>query len=265
MKQFIMFMNNSLLFLFIIGISASAVAQTNDWQLIWQDQFSKDGKPDTSKWSFTGRGKSAWNCYCTDDPTTAIVKNGQLYLSGIVSIDPADTASYQTGCIETKHKFSFKYGKLEVRAKVPQAQGSWPAIWLMPENSIYGGWPKSGEIDVMEHLNHDSLFYQTVHSYYTHMLHHVNNPKHGGIAPIDPGKFNVYGMEWYPDRMDFLINGKKTFSYSRIDNDTTKTQWPFDQPFYIILDQALGGWPGKIKNDELPATMIVDWVKVFKR
>lgn len=258
-----------LFLLLLIAVNTSAqttktTAKEPGWKLVWHDEFSTNGKPDSSKWSFTGRGSSPWNCYCADGPSTATVKNGKLYLSGIVSKGPSDTAHYQTGCIETKHKFFFKYGKLEVRAKLPKAQGSWPAIWLMPEKSIYGGWPKSGEIDVMEHLNDDSIFYQTVHSGYTYIEKHTENPSHSGIASFNPGQFNVFGMEWYPDRMDFFINGEKTFSYPKLKNGPSN-QWPFNQAFYIILDQALGGWPGRVDKDDLPAVMEVDWVRVYEQ
>lgn len=246
-------------------IDAHAQTRLKGWDLIWQDNFSKNGIPDSAKWSFTGRGRSAWKCYCFDSTTTAIVKHGKLLLSGIVAEDPSDTASYHTGCISTKGKFFFKYGKLVVRAKLPQAQGSWPAIWLLPETNAHGGWPKGGEIDVMEHLNHDSIVYQTMHSYYIDKLHHQNNPEHYTTAVFYPGKFNTFGIEWFPDRVDFFVNGHKTFSYPKLKNDTTRTQWPFDRPFYILLDQALGGWPGKIDNKELPATMEVDWVRVYQK
>lgn len=246
-------------------IYAHAQSGHKGWKLMWQDNFSKNGIPDTAKWSFTGRGRSAWKCYCFDSETTTIVKDGKLLLSGIKSNDKSDTATYHTGCISTEGKFFFKYGKLVVRAKLPQAQGSWPAIWLLPETNAHGGWPKGGEIDVMEHLNHDSIVYQTIHSYYIDKLGHQNNPKHYAVAPFKPGRFNTFGMEWYPDRIDLFVNGKKVFSYPKIANDTTGTQWPFDQPFYILLDQALGGWPGKIDNQELPATMEVDWVRVYQR
>ena len=140
-----------------LGFSSPVKSQANNWNLIWQDEFSKDGKPDSTNWNFAGRGKSDWNCYCSDDTSNSMVKNGRLYLSGIVSKGAADTAQYQTGCISTKNKFSFKYGKLEVRAKLAKGQGSWPAIWLLPE---HGSWPKGGEIDVMEQLNFDTIFYQ---------------------------------------------------------------------------------------------------------
>ncbi|TAN13942.1 MAG: glycoside hydrolase family 16 protein [Chitinophagaceae bacterium] len=247
-------------FLFI-----SSNAQSQRWKLIWQDEFSKDGIPDSSKWSFAGRGKSPWDCYCYNDTAASVVKDGRLLLKGIVSGGSSDTVHYQTGCITTKNKFFFQYGKLVVRAKLPQAQGSWPAIWLLPETNKHGGWPEGGEIDVMEHLNHDSIVYQTMHSYYIDKLHHESHPEHFSTAFFHPGKFNTFGMEWYPDRIDFFVNGHKIFSYPKIKDDTTGTQWPFDQPFYILLDQALGGWPGKINNAELPATMEVDWVRVYKR
>lgn len=246
----------------LLVFSFSCVKSQTNWKLIWHDEFSINGKPDSTKWSFAGRGKADWNCLCTDDTTTAVVRNGFLFLNGIVSKEASDTAGYQTGCIQTKGKFSFKYGKLEVRAKLSQGQGSWPAIWLLGEN---GHWPNNGEIDVMEHLNFDSIFYQTMHSYYIDRLGNKNNPKHYATAPFNVGEFNTFGMEWYPDKIDLLINGKKTFSYPRISNDSSINQWPFDQPFYIILDQALGGnWPGPVNKKDLPQQMIVDWVRVYQ-
>lgn len=248
--------------LFVFAFSSSGKSQSTNWKLIWHDEFSKDGKPDSTKWSFSGRGKADWKCYCADDTATAFVKDGFLYLKGILSKDASDTAKYQTGCIETKGKFSFKYGKLEVRAKLSQGQGSWPAIWLLGEN---GNWPNNGEIDVMEHLNFDTIFYQTMHSYYIDKLKNKNNPKYFTTAPFKVNEFNTFGMEWYPDRIDLLVNGQKTFSYPRLQNDSTHSQWPFDQPFYIILDQALGGnWPGPVNNNDLPQQMMVDWVRVYQ-
>lgn len=251
-----------LLFLFQVLFSSCSKSQTSNWKLIWQDEFSTNGKPDSTKWSFSGRGKADWKCYCTDDTATAYIKDGFLYLNGILSKDASDTAKYKTGCIQTKGKFSFTYGKLEVRAKLSQGQGSWPAIWLLGQN---GSWPNNGEIDVMEHLNFDTIFYQTMHSYYIDRLKHKDDPKYYTTASFKVNEFNIFGMEWFPDRIDLLINGQKTFSYPRIREDSTHTQWPFDKPFYIILDQALGGnWPGPVNDNDLPQQMIVDWVRVYQ-
>ncbi len=251
-----------LLVSFQLLFSSCTKSQTPGWKLTWSDEFSTNGKPDPAKWSFSGRGTANWKCYCTDDTATAFVKDGFLYLNGILSANSTDTATYNTGCIQTKGKFSFKYGKLEVRAKLSQGQGSWPAIWLLGED---GAWPNNGEIDVMEHLNFDTIFYQTMHSYFIDKLNHKHDPKYFTTASFKVNDFNVYGMEWYPDRIDLFVNGHKTFSYPKIQNDTTGKQWPFDQPFYIILDQALGGnWPGPVNKKDLPQQMIVDWVRVYQ-
>ncbi|PTX18058.1 beta-glucanase (GH16 family) [Pontibacter mucosus] len=255
------------LVLLILCAGCTAIPQKAkpvEWVLLWDDEFETDGAPDPAKWSFSGRKSPDWACYCADNPSTTFVKDGQLYLRGILNEDPADTAKYQTACIQTKDKFAFKYGKVEVRAKLSKGKGSWPAIWLMPQESKYGGWPNSGEIDIMEHLNYDSIVYQTLHSHYIDNLQQKTNPVYFATPPFREGEFNTYGLEWYPDRLDFFINGQKTFSYPKIKN-ANSSQWPFDEEFYIILDQALGGnWVGSIKDEDLPVQMVVDWVRVYQ-
>lgn len=244
---------------------STGITQEGNWKLVWQDEFSISGKPDTAKWRAAPRRKPDWACYCFDDTTTAVVHNGTLLLKGIKSEAGTDTTQFQTGCIDTKGKFSFLYGKLEVRAKLPQGGGSWPAIWLMPQDNKYGDWPRSGEIDVMEHLNFDTIFYQTLHSSYIDQLNKKDFPKYFATTAFEVGAFNVFGMEWYADRIDFFINGRKTFSYPKIKEDDTAAQWPFDQPFYIILNQALGGkWPGPVNEAHLPQQFEIDYVRVYQ-
>lgn len=254
------------LLLFCCSLSATAQEQKKKWRLVWKEEFKHDGHPNESKWEFAPRKKANWACYCFNDTSTAVVSKGKLLLKGIVADKSSnDTAQYQTGCIHTKGKFSFLYGKLEVRAKLPQGKGSWPAIWLMPEESKYGGWPHSGEIDVMEHLNYDTIFYQTLHSHYIDGLQQKHNPKYFNTTPFKTGDYNVYGMEWSKQKIDFYINGKCTFTYSKLQNDITGVQWPFDQKFYIILNQALGGsWAGPIGDKDLPQQMEVDYVRVYQ-
>lgn len=255
----------ALLLICLLGGQHAAAQNGKQWKLVWQDEFSGEGKPDSTKWRFSGRAKPDWACFCFDDTTTVVVRNGHLLVKGIVAKPGTDTARFQTGCVQTKGLFSFRYGKMEVRARLPKGQGSWPAIWLMPEKAVYGGWPKSGEIDVMEHLNRDSFFYQTLHSAYIDELKKKDHPKHFATAAFEPDAFNMFGMEWYPDRIDFLINGKLTFTYPKIEADTTGRQWPFDQDFYIILNQALGGnWPGPVDETVLPQVMAVDYVRVYQ-
>ncbi len=254
---------------FWTGISACALnvsvdSDDKEWKLVWNDEFENDGTPDTAKWSFSGRRSPNWACYCTDSPGNAWVAGGKLYLRGTSATNPDDTARYNTGCIQTGGKFSFQYGRLEVHARLSRGQGSWPAIWMMPARSVYGGWPLSGEIDVMEHLNFDTIFYQTVHSDYIDNQKQRTNPVYYATAPFKTGEFNTFGLEWYPDRLDFFINGAKTFSYPKVEV-AGSSQWPFDQEFYIILNQALGGsWPGPVNPEHLPVQMEVDWVRVYQ-
>ena len=246
------------------GCKATENADSKKWKLVWADPFSGNGMPDSEKWGFAPRRSPDWARYCTESRETVEVKDGKLYLRGILNKSEKDTAKYQTGCIHTKDHFAFKYGKVEVRAKLAEGKGSWPAIWMMPQHAKYGGWPKSGEIDIMEHLNSDKKVYQTIHSSYVDLQNQKDNPPYYTTAPIKPGAYNVYGLEWYPDRLEFFVNGSKTLSYPR-KKGANSEQWPFDQPFYLILDQALGGsWVGEIHDDDLPVEMAVDWVRVYK-
>ncbi|UOG77367.1 glycoside hydrolase family 16 protein (plasmid) [Hymenobacter tibetensis] len=243
------------------------LAQTSsvNWKLVWADEFNKNGKPDPEKWGFASRSSPDWACYCTDTLATTFVQNGELYLRGIINRDATDSVKYKTGCIQTKGKFAFKYGKVEVRAKLGKGKGSWPAIWLMPQQNKYGFWPHSGEIDIMEQLNSDSIFYQTLHSNYIDQLKQKTNPVYFNTSPYQVGEYNVYGLEWYPDRLDFFVNGRKTFTYPKVVG-TDPTQWPYDQDFYIILNQALGGkWVGEIHDQDVPVQMAVDWVRVYQQ
>jgi beta-glucanase (GH16 family) len=235
------------------------------WKLLWEDDFGKQGSPDPAKWSFAGRKSPDWACYCADTSATTYVKNGRLYLKAMKNQDPTDTAAYKTACLHTRDKFSFTYGKIEVKARLPKGKGSWPAIWLMPQDSKYGGWPDSGEIDIMEHLNRDPVIYQTLHSHYVDKQKQKTKPVYFATTPFKEGEFNIFGLEWYPDRMDFFVNHRKTFSYPKTAGADYQ-QWPFDQAYYIILNQALGGnWVGSIDDRDLPVEMVVDWVRVYRK
>jgi len=254
------------LFSLLFAMNHKSLAQEHleNWDLIWQDEFNYEGKPDAKKWSFAPRKPVDWACYCADNDATRYVKNGKLHLRGVLNTKPEDTVKYNTGCIRTTDKFSFKYGKIEVRAKLDKGKGSWPAIWMMPQDPQYGGWPHSGEIDIMEQLNYDTIVYQTLHSNYVDIQEKKAVPKYFKTVPYKVNAYNVYGLEWYPDRLEFYLNGEKTFTYPKIENADSK-QWPFDQEFFIILDQALGGnWVGSIKDEDLPVEMLVDWVRVYQ-
>ncbi|WP_316815408.1 glycoside hydrolase family 16 protein [Pedobacter nyackensis] len=238
--------------------------ENKKWKLIWEDDFS-GSVLDNSKWSKIPSGKSDWNKHMSSDSACYRQSDGKLYLRGIKNPDTLkDPRPYLTGGIYSKGKFAYQYGRIEVRAKLESAQGAWPAIWMLAEQDKYGKYPRNGEIDIMEHLNFDSIIYQTTHSYYTLDLKQKTNPVHSGTAKLDINEFNVFGLEWYPDKLVFTLNGKETFRYPR-KLDVDPSQWPYDQPFYVMIDQQLGGsWVGKVDPDQLPVQMIVDWVKVFQ-
>lgn len=236
-------------------------AKPHKYRLVWQDNF-KGTTFDKRSWTKIPRGSADWNRHMSDADSLYAVKDGKLTLRGVNNhTEKQDTARFITGGLYTKDKRTIGYGKVEVRAKLSSAQGAWPAIWMLPNN---GTWPDGGEIDIMEHLNHDSIAYQTVHSYYTYVLKHDNEPPHFATLPIKRGEFNTYAVEILPDSLVFSINGKTSFSYPRI-NTTEKGQYPFGIPYYLLIDMQIeGSWVGKANPEQLPVEMEVDWVKFYE-
>ena len=271
-KSLIIFFFLSIPFLFP-GTSVFATDGNNKWKLIWEDQF-EGNELDTTKWSLISTQPDQydrapdWKKHKIADEQVYAVENGSLYLKGMNNPgNPDDPRPFLTGGVDSKGKFSFLYGKIEIRAKKECAQGAWPAIWMMPEESVYGGWPHSGEIDIMEHLNYDSVIHHTVLNRYTNVLKNTTNPPRGiGNIKADVMEWNIYGLEWRPDVLIWTVNGIETFRYPRVKGlDPEMKQWPFDQPFYFILSQQLGGsWVGEVDPDDLPVSMIIDFVKVYQ-
>lgn len=239
-----------------------AVAKSPKWKLVWSEEF-KGHTFNPEVWSKIPRGHVDWNRHMSDFDSCYAVRDGNLILRGILNNScPNDSAPYITGGLYTKGKKTFENGRLEIRAKLGEAGGAWPAIWLLPEN---GEWPNGGEIDIMEHLNHDSIAYQTVHSHYTYTLKMENNPPHSSTGRIKRNDYNVYAVELYKDSVSFFINDIHTFTYPRIQTDK-EGQFPYDRSFYLLIDMQLGGsWVGKVNKKGLPVEMKIDWVRFYKR
>lgn len=242
-----------------------------EWKLVWEDQF--DGKePDSAVWTRIPRGKVDWNNTMTLADTCFSMRDGNLVLRGIRAYDGCnDSVEYLTGGLYTKGKKVFSDGRLEIRAKLHGAGGAWPAIWMMPDPTFCEGgesvcrWPFGGEIDIMERLNHDSIAYQTVHSNYTQNLGIRETPLSHSTGAINPDDYNVYAVELSGDSISFYINDNPTFSYPRIETDK-EGQYPFNKPFYLLIDMQLGGnWVGAVNPEELPVEMMVDWVRFYKK
>ncbi len=251
-----------LLLLFAFGCSVTKETTKISSKPTWQAEFN-GASLDTSKWTKIPRGRSDWNRHMSDFDSLYAVRDGKLILRGIRNHDlAADTARWITGGLYTKGVKSFGYGKIVIRAKFENAQGAWPAFWMLPVNA---SWPNGGEKDIMERLNRDTIVYQTVHSPYTLDLGIKEHPLSHVTAPIRPDTFNTYAVERYPDRLVFYVNGKKTFVYPKIKTDK-KGQFPFDEhPFYLLIDMQLGGsWVGEVDPGDLPVKMEIDWGRFYK-
>lgn len=244
--------------------TAKPKEKTQKWRLVWKDDFKKAGRLDTTKWSKIPRGGSDWDKYMSPREDLYEVKDGHLILHGIINDRPdQDTARYLTGGVWTKDKFAVMFGKIEIRARLGEAQGSWPAFWMLAQDEKYGHYPKNGEVDIMEHLSYDSVVYQTIHSHYTLNLKQ-ETPQRFTTAPIDREGYNTYGVEFYPDRVVFTLNGEPTLTYPKIETDL-EGQFPFDQAYYLLMDMQLGGsWVGAVDPATLPVKMEIDWVKVWE-
>ena len=251
-----------------VSCSSSKKATTmSGWKLTWSDEFNYKGFPDSTKWGYNtggnGWGNNELQYYTAKDTLNAIVENGLLKI--IARKQSKENRSYTSARLLTKGKVDFKYGRIETRSKLPAGRGTWPAIWMLGKNIDEAKWPLCGEIDIMEHVgyNKDSIF-GAIH---TEAYNHIKGTqKIKGIfinSPYD--SFHVYSIDWTPEKIDFMMDG---VVYNQITNKhlTTK-EWPFDQPFFLIINLAIGGgWGGKMGVDEniFPAVMEVDYVRIYK-
>lgn len=246
-----------------INSGSIATKQNNSWKIVFEDHFNTDGRFDENKWEYCTRGKAAWARYLTSSPDYVYQSNGNLNLKMDNSAIVGDTIPYHAAGIQTKGKFSFLYGKIEVRAQFKAGKGSWPAIWMMPETSRYGNWPKSGEIDIMEHVNNEKYIHQTIHNASSTNQKGVSTSTH--TSTYYENQYHVYSVVWETDAVHFYINDTLQYTYYRLE-DADYESWPFDQPFYVILNQSGGlGWPGRVDDRVLPFEMKVDWVKIYQR
>ncbi|HAQ38060.1 MAG TPA: glycoside hydrolase [Saprospirales bacterium] len=240
------------------------------YKLIWSDEFEYSGLPDSSKWGFETKGNAhGWGnnekqFYTERNLSNAVVEDGVLKI--IARKEQKENKNYTSARLSSQAKAAFKYGLIEARAKLPAGKGTWPAIWMLGSNRLTAGWPDCGEIDIMEHVGYEpDSVHGTIH---TAAYNHIKGTQKGGSVFIeDPySAFHVYGIEWTPDRMDFLLDGKV---YYYVENEhLSDKEWPFDQPFYLIMNVAIGGnWGGKkgIDDSIFPVEMIVDWVRVYQK
>ena len=239
-----------------------------DWQLAWSDEF--DGSAiNTNNWTFDiGNGFSGWGnhereCY-TRRPQNVCVTNGILHI--IAQKEFYGGQNYTSAKLKTWGLFSKKYGRFEFRAKFPGGQGYWPALWLMPEHSTYGRWPASGEIDIMENKgNNPTVVRGTIH--YTGADGRHLQSAGGYTFPRNDGvtNFHVYLLEWTTNTISWYVDGQWYETQTRWSTAGGAYPAPFNQPFYIIMNLAVGGNYGgdPDTNTVFPGDMQVDYVRVY--
>ena len=233
------------------------------WRLVWSDEFS-DGKTDTESWNRCPESTPDWARHMSSHDELCQEKDGVLQLHAVNRPkDSDDKRPYLTGGVQSKGKRSIQKGRIDIRARFDCAQGFWPAIWLMPDAAV--PWPSGGEIDIMEHLNHENRVFQTVHSRHT-LEKRQPQSQSSFITEIDPHAFNVYSVAINEDSIEFYLNGTLTGTYHRM-NPEAEDQFPYpDYPYYVILSAQLGGeWVGHIEPEELPVRMDIDYVRFYSR
>lgn len=242
------------------------------WDIVWQDEF--DGESlDINKWSHEVGGHGFGNNelqYYTDDSSNSFIDNGILHIrakyepAGIGS--PNNLRNFSSARLRTVGKGDWQYGRIDVRAKIALGQGIWPAIWMLPSDWIYGGWPKSGEIDIMEHVGHDEgRIHGSVH---TESYNHIIGTQRTNSKLIENVKtlFHIYSIEWSEQKIDFFIDDTLHFTFKNDFTNDFRT-WPFNERFHLLLNVAVGGnWPGPPNNTTVfPQDMEVDYVRVYEK
>jgi beta-glucanase (GH16 family) len=246
-----------------------------EWTLVWADEFDL---PDGSRlnpefWNYaTGTGSGGWgnneSQYYTDRIENSFIEDGKLVIQALEEAHMG--AQYTSARVNTMGKKDFLYGRFEARAKLPNTQGIWPAIWMMPADSKYGIWPESGEIDIVEMIGRDP--------YVVHGTIHYGNPKGSRTESYFlptyetfDQDFHIFVLEWEPEEFRWYVDGEqfheaKSNEWYTTNPDAPPTA-PFDQPFYLLLNVAVGGnWPGyPNETSEFPQRMEVDYVRVYQK
>ena len=242
---------------------------------VWGDEFDgPDGSaPDPRKWGYEHgfvRNKEP-QFYTVDRRENARIEKGALVITGRLEkfSEGGKSAKYTSASVISQGKFAFKYGRIEIRAKLPEGTGNWPALWMMGEDRGKAvGWPACGEIDIMEHLGREpGTVYATLHT-----------PGDGGKGHASQGSFlkkqtttaafHVYGMDWTPDKVTLTFDGKTVFEHTKTGPNPKHLQWVFDKPYYVLMNLAFGGnWAGTKGIDEkaFPARFEIDYVRVFQK
>lgn len=250
----------------------SAVSAGDSLTLVWSDEF--DGTQldpevwffesgDGSQYGIPGWGNNELQWYL---PDSAELDNGRLVITA--RQEPQSGKNFTSARINTRDRFAFRYGRIEARMRLPGGQGLWPAFWLLPQDSSYGGWAASGEIDVMEAINLGASGGNTVHGTIHYGGQWPNNVFTGDsyvVATSTDTDFHDYALEWDETEIRWYVDNVLYAAQNAWSSSAAPYPAPFDQPFYILLNVAVGGnWPGSPDGGTVfPVTMEVDYVRVY--
>ncbi|HLP17213.1 MAG TPA: glycoside hydrolase family 16 protein, partial [Bacteroidota bacterium] len=236
------------------------------WTLVWNDEFDTGTVPSPDKWSFdvggSGWGNNELQYYTQYRKENARIENGKLVIEA--RKEDFEGKKYTSARMVTANKGDWVYGRIDVRAKLPSGYGTWPAIWMLSTDWEYGGWPASGEIDIMEHVGKDQdVIHGSTHSQKYYFKIGTQKTKTIRIPDVST-TFHTYGLEWYADHMDMFVDGVKYFTST---NDGTGWEaWPFNKRFHLLLNLAIGGnWGGSVDDSIFPQRMEVEYVRVYAK
>jgi beta-glucanase (GH16 family) len=247
------------LFFLLCLLAACTQSKEPAWKLAWSDEFNYSGLPDTSNWrnevGFVRNHELQY--YTAHRIENTIVNAGNLLIIG--RKEPFDSAGYTSASLTTDGKHNWTYGKIEARMKLPKGQGMWPAFWMLGQNIHQVGWPRCGEIDIMEHINSEDILYGTLH---------WDNETHvssGNKVQCTVARFHNYAVEWDRDSVKWFLDGARYHSVCIKDSINSTDE--FHKPHYIILNLAIGGdWPkNPDETTQFPDTVFVDYVRIYKR
>ncbi|MCU0354822.1 MAG: glycoside hydrolase family 16 protein [Cytophagales bacterium] len=237
------------------------------YRLVWADEFDYTGLPDAKKWSYDvgghGWGNQELEFYTKDRLENARVENGLLVIEA--RKEKYENNDYTSARLVTKGKGDWQYGRVEVRAKLPQGRGTWPAVWMLASTTPLK-WPDDGELDIMEHVGFDpGVVHANVHTKaYNHAI--KTNKGNRTTVPDATTAFHTYRMDWNAKQITFYVDEKPYFTFAN-DKRNDPATWPYDQKFHLLLNIAVGGaWGGQqgVDDSVFPQRMEVDYVRIYQ-
>ncbi len=245
---------------FLLGSCISLYGQER--QLVWEENFDGSQLEQESWNSITGNGCPELCGWGNNELQFYSIENTKV-ANGFLNISAKKEGdTYTSGRINTKGKKEFQYGKIEVRAKLATGKGLWPAFWMLGSNRNEVGWPLCGEIDIVEYVGKEpETIFTTLHTADSHGV--SKNTRKDVVEGIEEG-FHIYSIDWTKEKIDFYIDN--TLFYSFQPKNKNVEVWPFDQPFYIIINLAIGGNFGGMDVDEnvFPQEFVLDYVRVYQ-